>query len=220
MPPANATNRLGCASLECCIMPLLVTMGAHMNIGAGSEKSSWMKGVARTVMVLAASLVVASCQTTGEGDGRPPLGGGWQVEEKVDRLTGKPSKSITNVAARVEVTASRYARFAALVLSCSKGKPSLTIGFDFPVGSKHTAIASYRFDSNPPADFIVDDYLNYKILDINNAKSVQPFLAGVASSQVLFVRVASATSGHADAWFSMNGAQRALDALKHECAQG
>lgn len=144
-------------------------------------------------------------------------GSAWQVSSKVDRISGKPSTSISVGPAQAKYS-SRGSRggFASASVLCADGSPMIMFVFDFPVGSTGTSVVGYRFDEKPGQTPKVD-FFNSSSPVISDASAVATFLDQAQTSAKLYVRVSSPV-GQSDVEFSVNGGGEPIRQFLTTCA--
>ena len=177
-------------------------------------------GRAAGAMSVAAALLLAGCA------GRDPYvtssvnavtAGSWRIERQIDRITGAPISSAFLITRSVSNSATLFPKPAELQLMCFKQQPAVRIAFAFKVGSSRNAEFGYRFDDRPgrqPPVRFVDDY---KSLMIEDKAEVAQFVNELATSNLLYVRIRSLSSGRSSAEFHVDGAPAAIAAGFSAC---
>jgi hypothetical protein len=143
--------------------------------------------------------------------------GNWRVERQIDRITGAPMSSAL-LMAQASNSAVAFTKPVMLQITCFRNAPLVRLAFEFKVGSTRNSVFGYRFDEKPGREINARFINGFKTVVIEDGADVKPFLADLASSKVLYVRIRSLSSGRSSAEFQLAGGAEAVKAALAGCA--
>jgi hypothetical protein len=146
--------------------------------------------------------------------------GNWKIERQTDRITAAPisSAQLTGIGSNTAVPSWQP---AGLQLSCFENKPLVRFAFDFKIGTDRNTIMGYRFDDKPGRDNVESRVLyGYQVIVIEQPAAVAQFIADMAGSRELYVRLRSLTQGRTTGQFKIEGAAEAAQAAYADCPVG
>lgn len=144
--------------------------------------------------------------------------GNWKIERQVDRVTGLPMPSATNIINNASNTFAERPSEASLQLTCFDGKPLVRFAFAFKVGTDANSIIGYRFDEKPGHDNVAARFLQeYRTVVIEDRAAINTFVNELATSATLVVRLRSLNAGRTIADFKLDGAPAAIEAAFAGC---
>lgn len=183
-----------------------------------------MRRVAFAMMtvLLCANLgaVLGACQMRDPYVAAPAMAtsGNWKIERQVDRVTGLPMPSATNIINNASNTFAERPSEASLQLTCFDGKPLVRFAFAFKVGTDANSIIGYRFDEKPGHDNVAARFLQeYRTVVIEDRAAINTFVNELATSATLVVRLRSLNAGRTIADFKLDGAPAAIEAAFAGC---
>jgi hypothetical protein len=143
--------------------------------------------------------------------------GNWQVERQTDRVTGKPVASAFVMTRNGSHTGEAFTKPAGLSIGCFKDLPLVKFAFEFKIGTTLNAELGYRFDDRPGHEIEARVLADHSVIVIEPPEDVRPFLAELATSKVLYVRIRSLNSGRTAAEFQVDGGEEAMAAALASC---
>jgi hypothetical protein len=143
--------------------------------------------------------------------------GNWKIERQTDRITAAPVSSAQLIG--VGSTSAFGATLpAGLQLMCFENKPLVRFSFEFKIGSDKNTVMGYRFDDKPGRENVDSRILlGYQVIVIEDPATVAQFLADMAGSRELYVRLRSLTVGRTTGQFKVDGAAEAVQAAYADC---
>jgi len=176
------------------VMAVLLCAGLSAGLGACSTRDPY----------------VATPATTTSGN--------WKIEKQVDRVTGIPVPSATNVIDNASNTFAERPGVASMQLTCFDEQPLVRFAFAFKVGTDTNSILGYRFDEKPGHDNVASRFLQeHRTVVIEDRAAVITFVNELAASSTLVVRLRSLTGGRTTADFKLDGAPAAIEAAFAGC---
>ena len=172
----------------------MMTVGVCANLGACAARDPY----------------VAAPATTASGN--------WKIEKQVDRITGVPVPSATNIINNASNTFAERPGLASLQLTCFDGQPMVRFAFEFKVGTDPNSTLGYRFDEKPGHDNVAVRFLQeHRTVVIEDRAAIITFVNELTTSNALVVRLRSLTAGRTTADFKLNGAPAAIEAAFTGC---
>jgi hypothetical protein len=142
----------------------------------------------------------------------------WKIDQRYDRITGTLAPTAM---LRKQVVDPYTLVFheAMLQLICFNGAPVVRFAFDFNIGSANSTTLSYRFDDKPGHPNVKAKLIGrgIKVLLIEERAAVAQFVNELATSNVLYLRIASMTAGRTNLDFRVTGAAAAIEASYAVC---
>jgi hypothetical protein len=110
-------------------------------------------------------------------------------------------------------------REALLQLMCFGGAPIVRLAFDFDIGTSGSTTVSYRFDDKPGHSNVKAKLVGrgIKVILIADRATVAQFADELATSEVLYVNIASLTKGRTNIDFPVANAEPAIEASYAAC---
>lgn len=165
------------------------------------------------------AFVVVAC-LLGACAGRDPyvfselnkVSGNWTIDKTVDRVTGAPTASAILTTQTASNSGVPQPGNAMLQLTCFENNPIVRLSFDFKIGTDKNSVLGYRFDDKPGRDNVVSRILvGYTVLVVEDPAEVARFVADLATSAALVVRIRSLNAGRTVADFKLDGAGPAIE---------
>jgi len=173
-----------------------------------------------------AMMAVGACASLGACAARDPYvaapatatSGNWKIERQVDRITGVPVPSATNIINNASNTFAERPSLASMQLTCFDGKPMVRFAFEFKVGTDPNSTLGYRFDEKPGHDNVAVRFLQeHRTVVIEDRAAIITFVNELATSSALVVRLRSLNAGRTTADFKLDGAPAAIEAAFAGC---
>jgi hypothetical protein len=143
--------------------------------------------------------------------------GSWKIEKQTDRITAAPISS-SQVIGVGSTSGTDVAQPAGLQLMCFENKPVVRFSFEFKIGSDKNTVMGYRFDDQPGRENVDSRILlGYQVIVIEDPATVAQFLADMAGSRELYVRLRSLNVGRTTGQFKVDGADEAVKAAYADC---
>jgi hypothetical protein len=172
------------------------------------------------VLSIFAAVTLSACMTARDPivttAGAAPVGN-WRIERQLDRVTGAPITSAMLTTRASSNSAVAFPQPAMLSLSCFKDQPIVRLGFNFKVGSSRNSELGYRFDDRPGRESGARFLQDLRTIVIEDRDEVARFVAELATSKVLYVRIRSLNAGRSSAEFQLDGAPAAIEAGHAGC---
>jgi hypothetical protein len=173
----------------------------------------------RIVACVAAAAMLGGCLTSD-----PPSystyakAGSWRIDRQVDRITAAPVAGASVNTQSSSNTSEIGSRPALLQLTCFENKPIAKLGFSFKIGADRNTTLGYRFDDKPGRDNVESRVLfGNQVIVIEDRAAVSQFVADLAGSSALYVRVRSLNGPRTSADFKVDGADAAIQAAYADC---
>jgi hypothetical protein len=142
--------------------------------------------------------------------------GSWKIERLHDRIANAPiSSALTTAEASNSNVA--FTRLASMQLMCFIDKPVVNFRFQFKVGTDYNSFIGYRFDEKPGHEIGGKFMVNAASVAIEEPADVAQFIAEMADSKVLYVRIRSFNAGRTTAELKVDGAPAAIAAAYATC---
>ncbi len=145
----------------------------------------------------------------------------WKIEQRSDRIAGAAARTAVLLTraenARAANTRPFLIKFAALQLMCFRNGPIVRFAFNFRVGANRSASVEYRFDDRPEREANARFLSDFRTVIIEDKDAVREFVASLAASGRLHLRVSSLIVGQTNAEFRTAGAPPAIAAAYATC---
>lgn len=180
-----------------------------------------MRIVMRIVPIALLGLMLAGCLSRGpivtpvSGPAQTPSA--WNIDKRIDRISGKPVATAYVVTVRTSYDATRDHRPAGLELRCFEDRPVVLAQFVTRIGANRSAVLEYRFDQNPGRRAKARFLPNYKGIAIEERAAVAQFVDELKSAKAMVLRVTSLFAGQSTAVFHVHGAPAAIAAAYANC---
>jgi hypothetical protein len=144
--------------------------------------------------------------------------GNWRIDQKIDRITGAPVAGAVVNTSNSSQTGQIVSRPAFIQLTCFDQQPIVRIAFQFKIGADRNTNLGYRFDDKPGHDDVDSRVLfGNEVIVIENRSAVAQFIADLAGSNVLYLRLRSLGGTGTTAEFKVNGGETAAQAAYADC---
>lgn len=144
--------------------------------------------------------------------------GNWRIDQKIDRVTGAPVAGAVVDTLNSSQTGQFATRPAFIQLTCFERQPIVRIAFQFKIGADRNTNLGYRFDDKPGHDDVDSRVLfGNQVIVIENRPAVSQFIADLAGSNVLYLRLRSLGGTGTTAEFKVNGGEAAAQAAYADC---
>lgn len=144
--------------------------------------------------------------------------GSWLIDQSPDHITGTPVGGAYTMAWGATNSANPSLYMASLQLTCFENRPIAKIAFQVKIGSDRNTSFGYRFDDKPGHDAVESRVLlGSKVLVIEDAAALRPFVEELRDSRKLFVRIRSLNAGTSAVELHVDGAGPAIDAAYAAC---
>lgn len=181
----------------------------------------WRTGVgvriSRVVPVVLAALSLGGClRDPYVSTATYQTSGSWKIERTHDRIANAPvSSALTTTDASNSNVA--FTRPAMMQLMCFIDKPVVNFRFQFKVGTDYNSFIGYRFDEKPGHEIGGKFIANANSVAIEDPADVSRFIADMADSKLLYIRIRSFNAGRTTAEFKVDGAPAAITAAYASC---
>jgi hypothetical protein len=150
--------------------------------------------------------------------GSPVTSSNWRIDRQTDRITAAPVSSSQLFTANGSHSGEPYAKPASIQLMCFENKPVVRFAFEFKIGSDKNTFMGYRFDDKPGRDNAESRVLyGQQMIVIEERAAVAQFVADMAGSSSLYVRIRSLTNGRTTAEFKLDGSDAAVQTAYADC---
>jgi hypothetical protein len=171
-----------------------------------------VRSVALGVLV---ALMLSGCITQ---DSNFTAAGSWRIDRRIDRITAAPVAGASVTTFNSSHSGEFGTRPASVQLTCFESQPIVRFAFEFKIGSDKNTILGYRFDDKPGRDNVDSRVLfGNQVIVIENRPAVAQFVADLAGSRLLFVRLRSLNGGRTAAEFKVDGNDAAVQAAYADC---
>ncbi|MGI8525676.1 MAG: hypothetical protein ACR2K5_05770 [Pseudolabrys sp.] len=143
--------------------------------------------------------------------------GNWEIERQIDRITGIPISS-SSLAAKSSHQREPFPKNALLQLACFKDAQIVRFAFEVTIGATRNVDFGYRFDEKPGRQAVkIRITQDYRTAVIEDPDEVRDFIAGLQTSQTLYVLIRSLNAGRTAVEFKLDGAPAAVAAAYAGC---
>jgi hypothetical protein len=150
--------------------------------------------------------------------GSPVASGNWRIDRQTDRITAAPVSSSQLFTTSSSHSGEPFAKPASIQLTCFENKPVVRFAFEFKIGSDKNTFMGYRFDDKPGRDNVESRVLyGQQMIVIEERAAVAQFVADMAGSSSLYVRIRSLTNARTTAEFKVDGSDAAVQSAYADC---